>query len=141
MVVHHLVAAERLKKPYFRRWLYWHGISRALLFKQGGFDLEEPELQQPPHAGERQIGGVPAHLLRKAIWTAGAFAWHSMRRDVAIAFEHELWLCFLGGVVRQRWADRHLPVADGPATKPGSAAAPGAESPATLMKDRMDLAI
>ena len=62
MVVHHLVAAARLEKQYFRRWLYWHGISRALLFKHGGFDMEEPELEPPPHFGERRIAGVPLHL-------------------------------------------------------------------------------
>jgi len=32
------------------------------------------------------------------------------------AFEHELWLCFFAGLARQRWADRSLPVAKGPAT-------------------------
>jgi hypothetical protein len=42
--------------------------------------------------------------------------WHSLRRDVGLAFEHELWLCFFAGVVRQRFADRTLPVAEGPAT-------------------------
>ena len=116
MVVHHLVAASRLEKPYFRRWLYWHGVSRALLFKHGGFDMEEPEMQAPPHAGERLIAGVPVHLLAKAVREAGALVWHTLRGDVAAAFEHELWLCFFAGLARQRWADRSLPVAKGPAT-------------------------
>jgi glycosyltransferase involved in cell wall biosynthesis len=139
MVVHHLVAAERLEKQYFRRWLYWHGISRALLFKQGGFDLEEPEVERPPHAGGRRIAGVPAHLMTKAVRTAAALAWHTAHRRVATAFEHELWLCFFAGVVRQRWADRHLPVAKGPATERAwvEAAAPDA---AALADDRADLA-
>ena len=52
--IDHLVPTERLNKQYFRRWLYWHGISRAMLYRQGGFDMEEPELEYPPHAGERQ---------------------------------------------------------------------------------------
>ncbi|MCU1383326.1 MAG: hypothetical protein JWL71_2023 [Acidobacteria bacterium] len=136
MVVHHLVVAERLQKQYFRRWLYWHGISRALLFKQGGFDLEEPELQHPPHAGARRVGGVPVHLLAKAGHTAAALAWHAAQGHVATAFDYELWLCFFAGVVRQRWADRHLPVADGPATSRTAAAV----SPAPLAEDRVDLA-
>jgi glycosyltransferase involved in cell wall biosynthesis len=138
MVVHHLVAAERLEKPYFRRWLYWHGISRALLFKQGGFDLEEPELEHPPNAGERQIGGVPVHLLSKAARATAAVAWHAAHGRVATAFEYELWLCFFGGIVRQRWADRHEPVADGPATTRGHTAA--VDPPAALANDRIDLA-
>ena len=106
MVVHHLVTAERLEKTYFRRWLYWHGISRALLHNQGGFDMEEPELEVPPHAGEPAIGGVPVHLVKKAARSARSWAWRRMRRDAATAFEHELWLCFFAGVVRQRWRDR-----------------------------------
>jgi len=116
MVVHHLVAASRLEKAYFRRWLYWHGVSRALLFRHGGFDMEEPEKQSPPYAAERRIGGVPVHLLAKAAHETGALAWHQLRGHVARAFEHELWLCFFSGVARQRWIDRFLPVAEGPAT-------------------------
>jgi glycosyltransferase involved in cell wall biosynthesis len=65
MVVHHLVARDRLEKQYFRRWWYWHGISRAILFAQRGFDMEKPELERPPHAGDRQVGGVPLHLIRR----------------------------------------------------------------------------
>jgi GT2 family glycosyltransferase len=116
MVVHHLVARERLQKQYFRRWLYWHGISRAMLFLQGGFDMEEPELARPPYAGERQIGGVPVHLLRKAVRSVRGLAWHTLKGHVGLAFEYELWLCFFAGLVRQRWADRHRPVAAGPAS-------------------------
>jgi hypothetical protein len=136
MVVHHLVAPSRLEKQYFRRWLYWHGISRAMLYRQGGFDMEEPELERPEHAGDSRIGGVPIHLISKAARSLRSVVWHTMRRDVATAFEHELWLCFFAGVVRQRWADRRLPVAIGPATIPaGEIEAPAA----ALASDRADL--
>jgi glycosyltransferase involved in cell wall biosynthesis len=118
MLVHHLVAPERLEKQYFRRWLYWHGISRAMLFRHGGFDMEEPELERPPHAGSRQIGGVPSHLVRKAIRSTRSMVWHSLRRDERAAFEYELWLCFFAGLVRQRWADRNMPLATGPVCHP-----------------------
>jgi glucosyl-dolichyl phosphate glucuronosyltransferase len=137
MVVHHLVAAARLDKKYFRRWQYWHGISRAILFRLWGFDLEEPELVAPPHAAERRICGVPAHLFSKAVHSAGALAWHTLRGEPAKAFEHELWLCFFAGVVRQRWADRSLPVADGPATV--RAFLESAITPNTLEAERVDL--
>jgi hypothetical protein len=116
MVVHHLVPTSRLNKQYFRRWLYWHGISRAVLFRQGGFDIEEPELERPPFRGEPQIGGVPRHLVVKAFWTIRSLVWRTLQRDTAGAFEYELWLWFLAGVIRQRWRDRRLPVAAGPAT-------------------------
>jgi glycosyltransferase involved in cell wall biosynthesis len=140
MIVHHLVPVERLSKQYFRRWLYWHGISRAMLYRQGGFDMEEPELEQPPHVGEPGIFGVPAHLVRKALRSTRSFVWHRLRRNVPTAFEHELWLCFFAGVVRQRWADRRLPVAAGPATVRAEAG-PHAPSGATLTGDSVDLAM
>lgn len=106
MVVRHVVTPDRLEKQYFRRWLYWHGISRALLYLQGGFDMEEPELEDPPHAGEREICGVPVHLVAKAARSSGSWLWRSLCGDAATAFEHELWLCFFAGVVCQRWKDR-----------------------------------
>jgi len=106
MVVHHVVTVDRLDKQYFRRWQYWHGISRALLYAQAGYDIEEPELENPPHAGEREIGGVPVHLLKKAAVSARSYAWRTLRGDRAIALEHELWLCFFAGVARQRWKHR-----------------------------------
>ena len=116
MVVHHLVPTSRLRKQYFRRWLYWHGISRAMLFRQGGFDMEEPELERPLHRGEALIAGIPRHLLVKTFRAFRSLAWRTLRGDSATAFEYELWLCFMAGVVRQRWRDRNLPVAVGPAT-------------------------
>jgi glycosyltransferase involved in cell wall biosynthesis len=131
MVVHHLVARERLQKRYFRRWLYWHGISRAMLFLQGGFDMEEPEVERPPHPNRRLIGGVPTHLLRKALRSLRGFAWHTANRNVGVAFEHELWLCFFAGVVRQRWRDRHLPIAAAAAPK-GAVDPPAVEVRAAL---------
>ena len=139
MVVHHLVPVSRLQKQYFRRWMYWHGISRAMLFKQGGFDMEEPEFERPPHAGERQVAGVPVHLIRKAARSTRSFLWHSLRGDIATAFEYELWLCFFAGIVRQRWTDRNLPVADGPATVP--AFVPLRRSSPPLSRDGVDLAL
>lgn len=116
MVVHHLVPPYRLRKQYFRRWLYWHGISRAMLYRNGGFDMEEPERPALAHRGGREIGGVPIHLARKALRTFRSLLWHGLHRD-ALAFEHELWLCFFAGIVRQRWIDRRLPVATSPSTQ------------------------
>jgi hypothetical protein len=133
MVVHHLVNADRLQKRYFRRWLYWHGISRAMLFLHGGFDMEEPELESPPYAGERRIGGVPLHLIRKSARSARSFLWHTLRGDESTAFEYELWLCFFAGVVRQRWADRKQRVARGPAS-----VARGGDTPA-LVHEHVDI--
>ncbi len=114
MVVHHLVPRTRLNRRYFWRWLYWNGISRAILYRQGGFDIEEPDLENPPHAGPRQFGGVPRPLLWKAARATRSLAWHTLTGNAREALRHELWLCFFAGVVRQRWSDRGLPVAKRP---------------------------
>ena len=78
--------------------------------------MEEPGLRHPPHDGDRLIGGAPVHLIRKAARSAAALAWHTVQGHMATAFEYELWLRFFAGIVRQRWPDRHQPIADGPAT-------------------------
>jgi glycosyltransferase involved in cell wall biosynthesis len=135
MIVHHQVAPERLEKQYFRRWLYWHGVSRAILFRQGGYDMEEPEADPAPHAGARQIGGVPIYLLLKMLRTMRSFIWHTLRRDAATAFERELWLWFFAGLVRQRWKDRRRPVAAARRITPHAEAG----SPLAMVVDSADL--
>jgi hypothetical protein len=75
--------------------------------------MEEPERERRREGGTQEIAGVPVHLMRKALRSARSFAWRSLRGDEALAFEHELWLWFFAGVVKQRWADRRLPVAQG----------------------------
>ena len=40
MVVRHLIPSERLNERYLRRWFYWRGISRAMLYAQTGKDME-----------------------------------------------------------------------------------------------------
>jgi hypothetical protein len=59
---------------------------------------------------------VPRHLVRKAARSIRSVVWHTLKRDREVALQHELWLCFFAGVVRQRWVDRNLAVAEGPAT-------------------------
>jgi glycosyltransferase involved in cell wall biosynthesis len=105
MVVHHLVPPERLTKAYFRRWLYWHGISRAILYHHAGYDMEEPE-SGPRFAESRSVGGVPVHLLRHSARSFRSLVWHTLKSNTTVAFDHQLCLCFYAGVLRQRWADR-----------------------------------
>jgi glycosyltransferase involved in cell wall biosynthesis len=116
MVVHHVIPPERLRKAYFRRWLYWNGISRAILYREGGYDIEEPDVEPAPNAGAPQLFSVPYPLLRKAARALRSLVWHRMHGHKSIALEHELWLCSFAGVVRQRWTDRDLPIGEGPAT-------------------------
>ena len=99
MIVDHLVAPERLRKRYFRRWFYWHGISRAILAQNGGYHVEEPE-SGTTDGRERHLMGLPVSLYAKALRSARSLAWRSITGD-ATAFEYELWLCFFAGLLRE----------------------------------------
>ena len=106
LVVHHVIPEDRLTKRYFRKWFYWHGISRAILYHNNRLDMESPESTALDFATVPHIAGVPRYLYRTcirkffSIWTALA------RRDAIASFEDELWLWFFAGIVRQRWKDR-----------------------------------
>ena len=106
MVVHHVVEAERLKKRYFRRWFYWHGISRAILFAKLGVDMDSPDNSRLDFSKVPQIAGVPRYMYRTLAAHATDLIRARLRRDPIAAFEHELWLCFFAGVARQRWSER-----------------------------------
>jgi glucosyl-dolichyl phosphate glucuronosyltransferase len=108
MIVHHVIEAERLNKEYFRRWFYWHGISRAILFAKLGVDMESPDQSRLDYSRVPQIAGIPRYMYRQVLTRAGAMLGAQLRRDPALAFEHELWLCFFAGMAKQRWAERKV---------------------------------
>jgi len=105
MRVQHRVAGDRLERQYFRRWYYWHGISRASMYYKLGFDLEEPERRQYdrplPH-----FFGVPRGLWSKALVSLRSYAWRLLRGEATRAFQYELWLCFFAGLVVQCTRER-----------------------------------
>lgn len=103
MVVHHVIPAERLRKSYFRRWFYWRGISRALLYERSGLDMEAPEQTTLDFSKVPHIAGVPRYLYRRALGHFASWLGDWVRRDRVAAFEHETWLWFFAGILRQRW--------------------------------------
>jgi glucosyl-dolichyl phosphate glucuronosyltransferase len=106
MVVHHLILAERLKKRYFRKWFYWHGVSRAILFDLSQVDMESPEETTLDFSKVPQIAGVPRYMYRSCLHMITKVLSSALRRDVVATFEYELWLWFFAGVLTQRWKDR-----------------------------------
>ena len=105
MTLRHVIPASRLSKGYFRRWFYWRGISRALLYERSGLDMERPEQTTLDFSKVPHVLGVPRYLYRKAFHALVAWMPDSLRRRPVEAFEHELWLCFFAGIVRQRYRD------------------------------------
>ncbi|MEN3338953.1 MAG: glucosyl-dolichyl phosphate glucuronosyltransferase [Acidobacteriota bacterium] len=106
MVVHHVVESDRLNKQYFRRWYYWHGISRAILFTKLGVDMDSPDNSHLDFSKVPQIAGVPRFMYRTLATHARDLVRARLQGDAVAALEHELWLCFFAGIVKQRWAER-----------------------------------
>jgi GT2 family glycosyltransferase len=105
MVVRHIVPASRLNKAYFRRWFYWRGISRAKLYAKAGLDMEAPERTAIDFRTVPHVFGVPRYLYRKALSSIWTWATAALRGDAVAAFDHELWVWFFAGIVRQRWME------------------------------------
>jgi glucosyl-dolichyl phosphate glucuronosyltransferase len=122
MVVHHHVPKERLDKRYFRRWSYWNGVSRALLYDKLAVDMESPDDSPLDFSTVPHLAGVPRYMWR----TAGAVGLRmfraTLRRDQIDAFEQEMRLWFFAGVVRQRWQDRGHAVGSSAAYAPANGA-------------------
>ena len=103
MVVRHIIPASRLNKRYFRRWFYWRGISRAMLYEKAGLDMEAPERTTLDFRTVPHVFGVPRYLYRKALASLTNWLVATFRRDAFAAFDHELWVWFFAGILRQRW--------------------------------------
>ena len=110
LVVQHVIPADRLTKRYFRRWFYWHGISRAILYETKGFDMESPEDKRLDFSKVPQIAGVPRYLYRTFVQKIVAMFGSLAKGNAVATFESELWLWFFAGILRQRWKNRRAPI-------------------------------
>jgi glycosyltransferase involved in cell wall biosynthesis len=110
IVVHHVIPADRLTKGYFRRWYYWRGVSRAMLYAQAGRDLEVPERRAIDPSTVPHIAGVPRYLFRSALAAFRDMIRAYLARDYIRGLDREFWLCNFAGIVHRRWRDRHNPI-------------------------------
>jgi glycosyltransferase involved in cell wall biosynthesis len=116
MMVRHVIPPERLSKRYFRRWFYWHGVSRAMLYENRPINMEAPEQTVLDYSAVPHIGGVPRYLFRTCLKSAFRMLSAAAKREPVATFENELWLWFFAGIVKQRWKDtrRGKPATTGP---------------------------
>jgi glycosyltransferase involved in cell wall biosynthesis len=105
MTVQHVIPESRLTKRYFRRWFYWRGISRAMLYERARLDMEEPENTTLDFSTVPHIFGVPRYLFRSAAVSALSCLREACRGRTAAAFDHELSVWFFAGILRQRLRD------------------------------------
>jgi glucosyl-dolichyl phosphate glucuronosyltransferase len=111
LVVQHMIPADRLTKQYFRRWFYWRGISRAMLYAETGLDMEKPEQTTLDFSAVPHVAGVPRYMFRSAAKALKESIAAAIKGDPIASFDRELWLCFFAGVVKQRWRDRQRAIA------------------------------
>jgi glycosyltransferase involved in cell wall biosynthesis len=107
--VEHVIHADRLNKAYFRRWFYWRGISRAIMYQQHGLNMENPQARGIDFSKARHFAGIPQYLLRTAFRTLVHLIRATLGGDKTAAFEHELLLCMFVGIATQRFKDRRQP--------------------------------
>jgi len=92
LIIHHFIPPERLRKPYFRRWCFWRGVSKGVL------DRRKPEAVS-------YALGVPRYLIGRA-FRAGAdtVARALRRREPERLFNNELtWWDLAGFVYGKHW--------------------------------------
>ena len=111
VLVEHVIHAERLKKSYFRRWFYWRGISRAIMYQQHGLNMENPQSRRVDFTRTPHVAGVPRYLFRSMAGVAGRMLASAVRGKHTEAFEDELVLCMFAGILVRRWKDRRQPFA------------------------------
>jgi glycosyltransferase involved in cell wall biosynthesis len=114
----HIIPANRLNKKYFRRFFYWRGISRAMLYQQRGLDMESPQETRLDFRTVPHWFGIPRYMYRSLAAHAARAIGRYLRGDAKGAFDQELYVWMFVGIVKQRWADRRKPLewAQSPAT-------------------------
>jgi glucosyl-dolichyl phosphate glucuronosyltransferase len=105
MAVQHVIPESRLTKQYFRRWFYWRGISRAMLYERARLDMEEPESTMLDFSRVPHLFGVPRYLFRSAASSVFACIRDACSGRTTSAFDHELSVWFFAGILRQRLRD------------------------------------
>jgi len=106
VTLEHHIPSDRLQKRYFRRWCYWRGISRAMMYAETGRDMEAPERSTLDFTKVPHLVGVPRYLFRTCAREMAGIVRDTLKGDAVRAFDHELWVCFFAGIVAQRWKDR-----------------------------------
>ena len=81
LVVHHHVLPERLTKRYHRRWCFWRGVSKAVLYRHRA-------------AGVPTLAGVPRYMFGDLVRAGARFA---RRGDRGERFDAELTAWDLAG--------------------------------------------
>jgi glucosyl-dolichyl phosphate glucuronosyltransferase len=109
LALRHIIPSSRLNKAYFRRFFYWRGVSRALLYQQQGLDMETPQDTQLDFRQVPHVLGIPRYMFRTMVAALIGTIRSCAAGRTNEAFEQELTLWMFAGIIRQRWRDRGRP--------------------------------
>jgi glycosyltransferase involved in cell wall biosynthesis len=94
LIIHHFVPPERLEKRYFRRWCFWHGVSRGML------DRRQPQ-------AVTYLAGVPRYMIGAAARGALEIVRTVGTSGPARRFSNELSWWSLAGFLYGKYRYRH----------------------------------
>jgi len=77
-----------------------------MLYAKSRIDMESPEETALDFSKVPHIAGVPRYMYRSCARAIGLMIRDHFRREPIGAFEHELWVWFFAGILRQRLRDR-----------------------------------
>ena len=106
----HIIPASRLDKRYFRRFFYWRGISRAMLYQQRGLDMESPQETRLDFTQVPHWFGIPRYMYRTLAASAAKALVRYGKGDSEGGFDQELYAWMFVGIAKQRWTDRRKPM-------------------------------
>jgi hypothetical protein len=82
-----------------------------MLYQQRGLDMESPQETRLDFTRVPHWFGIPRYMFR----TAAVSAWRALvlrlQGDATSAFDQELYVWMFVGILKQRWTDRHKPMA------------------------------
>ncbi len=87
VVVHHCIPAGRLRKAYFRKWMWDKG-------ELGAIEMGEYR--------RRNLFGVPLHVIRRLIADSGKYL-SSIVASPDQSFRRQLTVCYHAGTIAGRW--------------------------------------
>jgi glycosyltransferase involved in cell wall biosynthesis len=111
MEIEHHVPAGRLERPYFRKWWFGKGISRAALERLQPITEMDIDLRTTPH-----VFGIPRYMFGSAARDLVRMAIDAITRRPQAAFRHQMMLAYFAGYVWSTWRERRRrsPMPSGP---------------------------
>jgi glycosyltransferase involved in cell wall biosynthesis len=96
LVVHHHIHLDRLRKSYYRQWVFWNGTAKGLLSRR--------HLQPVPH-----ILGVPRYLYGRALRGLGSLLLSLVRRRPRALDDVLPWWMLVGFLYGRHFHPTRLP--------------------------------